>query len=153
LIIIWARDATVNREINSYALNSKLNDFGILLPSLLCCLNLAQISAIPCSLECNYATARKDSLSKHIKNVHGKVGNLKCPLCDYVTDSKAILTTHMKEEHAVEPSKAEKAADTAGGVMHPCDFCDYATPRKYKLTLHIRDKINQIVKRFSFFLD
>ena len=90
------------------------------------------------STKCDFATARRCSLSRHIKEVHNKVKRgselLRCDQCDYISSS-AEVSKHKMSAHP-EKAESEKA--------FKCDICDNDYAQKSGLLRHVREVHDQI---------
>lgn len=89
-----------------------------------------KIKDIECT-QCDYKCSRKSSLNIHIKQVHDKIKDIKCPQCDYKCSTKGSLNRHIKMVH-------DKIKDIE------CHQCDYRCSSKSDLDRHIKavhDKI------------
>lgn len=74
---------------------------------------------------CDYATAHKGHLTRHIKSIHDRIKDCECPDCDYVCSQKTNLSHHIKSVH-------DKIKDIQ------CPECDYVCSWKGDLNKHIK---------------
>ncbi|CAL4141495.1 unnamed protein product [Meganyctiphanes norvegica] len=100
---------------------------------------------------CDYKSALKDALNKHIK-IHTKP--LKCSLCSFRCAESQYLNQHMLEHSGAKPYACDKCDYRANSktllnshlLVHStekpyaCEYCTYATNRKQELTRHIEGK-------------
>ena len=97
--------------------------------------------------DCNYFTADKRNLYKHIKRVHDNIKDLECDeylfdqfgkrlKCEYATCDKGSLKRHIKAIH--QQIKDQK-----------CDYCDYCSSDKVEVNRHIRTKHTKYIKNKS----
>ncbi|KAG5668144.1 hypothetical protein PVAND_016096 [Polypedilum vanderplanki] len=76
--------------------------------------------------ECGVIYANKQSLKKHIANVHIKLKKFQCDNCNYSTTTKHSLKSHMK----VHIDKAERR-------VHNCDKCSFVSVCQQSLKRHL----------------
>lgn len=85
-----------------------------------------RISTYEC-LECGNIYQNPRSLRKHEKRIHLEIKNLECPKCDYATDERCRLDTHIESRH---PDHV---------VGYSCSICEYSVHRKINLKRHYLD--------------
>ena len=74
--------------------------------------------------KCDYKTAHKSHLKKHIDSVHEGIKPYKCNICDYRTAEQSKLKIHTNSVHEkIKPFK--------------CQICTYDTVNKTHLKKHI----------------
>ena len=74
---------------------------------------------------CDFETARKDKLKRHIESVHNNVA-FKCPHCDFETARKDKLKRHIESVH--------------NNVAFNCNQCEFVANRKDNLKRHQKIK-------------
>ena len=82
-----------------------------------------EIKPFKCNI-CNYKAAINSNLKHHIASIHQGIKAFKCNICNYKCAAKANLKRHTKSVH--EGSKPFK-----------CKLCDYETSRNSSLKGHI----------------
>ena len=80
--------------------------------------------AFKCS-HCDFETARKDKLKRHIESVHNNVA-FNCNQCEFVANRKDNLKRHIKSAH--------------NNTQFECNQCDFVANRKDSLKRHIKIK-------------
>ncbi|XP_047740970.1 zinc finger Y-chromosomal protein-like [Hyalella azteca] len=83
-------------------------------------------SKFKCKL-CNYVTARKQSLRRHLFSKHGLGEGFKCKLCDHATANNQNLHRHLFSRHGL-------------GEGAKCKLCNYETDRHERLEIHMFSK-------------
>ena len=78
----------------------------------------------PCN-RCEKQFTRKDSLDRHIQNVHEGI-KLSCNDCGYEATQRANLLVHIRSVHE--------------GIKFPCDSCDFKATQKNYLNTHKKNK-------------
>ena len=58
-------------------------------------MNYEEIKPFMCTI-CEYKTAHKPSLKRHIESVHEEIKPFKCKTCDYKTAHRPILKRHIE---------------------------------------------------------
>lgn len=81
--------------------------------------------------QCDYKSADKSNLNKHIKTVHDNVKDIKCTQCDFKCSIKSDLNRHIKAVH-------DKLKDIE------CTQCDFKCSTKGSLKIHIKAVHNKI---------
>merc|ERR1719414_2923679 len=77
------------------------------------------ISTYEC-LECGNVYQNPGSLRKHKKRIHLEIKNLVCPKCDYATDERCRLDTHIESRHP-------------GLAGYSCSICEFSVHKKIDL--------------------
>ena len=73
---------------------------------------------------CNYVSARKDNLKKHVQSVHEKLKPYNCRQCGKAFSMKQHCKEHEESIH--------------DGITHSCDFCEMTFTTKGHLRTHIK---------------
>ena len=71
-------------------------------------------------------TTHKNSLSRHVKNVHKKSENINCSECNK-SIQKGNLKQHMKLFHSGEQT------------LYNCKVCTYQSKHQYDVNKHVRN--------------
>ena len=79
---------------------------------------------------CNYVSARKDNLKKHVQSVHEKLKPYNCRQCGKAFSMKQHCKEHEESIH--------------DGITHSCDFCEMICTTKGHLRTHIKKVHNEI---------
>ena len=83
----------------------------------------AEIKPFKCKI-CDYETAVKGNLKKHVDSVHEEIKPFKCNICVHESSTKGNLKRHIENVHErIKPFK--------------CNFCDYKSARKANLNEHV----------------
>mgnify|MGYP002652669529 CR=1 FL=1 len=80
--------------------------------------------------KCQYSTARKDHLQKHIGRVHSSDMQYKCNKCEYRFDSEKKLNNHIRLMHTTNDDNND------GKRKHQCNICSKTFVCKSKLERH-----------------
>ena len=83
---------------------------------------------------CEYKSTSNININKHIKQVHDKIKDTKCPECEYTCSTNGALRIHTKQVH-------DKIKDMK------CPKCKYTCSTKGDLNKHIKaihDKIKDL---------
>ena len=94
-------------------------------------------------LTCSYCgkeLSAKRSLNTHVRTMHIKSFKYPCPVlnCDWRTDAKGLLTTHMVKKHGEEPNKEYR-----------CDLCHKLFDGDNLLKRHEKAAMCQVTKNFE----
>ena len=90
------------------------------------------IKPFKCNI-CDFETSRKSTLKQHVESVHKGIKQFKCSICDYKTALKPNLRRHIESVHqGIKPFK--------------CNICDYETVHKYILKRHI-ESVHERIKK------
>ena len=94
-------------------------------------------------LTCSYCgkeLSAKRSLNTHVRTMHMKSFKYPCPVlnCDWRTDAKGLLTTHMVKKHGEEPNKEYR-----------CDLCHKLFDGDNLLKRHEKAAMCQVTKNFE----
>ena len=83
-----------------------------------------KLEALPCK-HCDYKTNNKDTLKKHIRQVHEKVKH-DCTQCTYQSVFLATVRDHISRIHE--------------NVKYDCQRCNFITGWKVSLKFHMKNK-------------
>ena len=84
---------------------------------------------------CDFETAEKENLQKHIDSLHKEIKELKCSFCDFETAQNSILKRHIESVHKeIKPFK--------------CGICDYECAQKGNLKRHV-ESVHERIKPFK----
>ena len=102
---------------------------------------------------CNFSTANKGTLKKHIETVHEGIKPFKCDICDYECALKGNLKHHIASVHqGIKPFKCKlcdyefsknsslkRHIESVHERIKPlnCNICDFKTATKHSLKEHI----------------
>ena len=114
-----------------------------------------------CSI-CDYKTALKPHLKRHIESVHQGIKPFKCTLCEYEGSVKLSLEKHIESVHegikpfkcsicdfktAFEPHLKRHIESLHQGVKpFKCNICDYETAQNSNLKRHI-ERVHEAIKK------
>ena len=104
--------------------------------------------------KCNLKSENKDSLSKHIKEMHYEEELYECNSCDFKSNSKDSIPIHKKDNHSVTfnytkcdfPSEIETELQTHDMNEHTykCGVCDFSAKDKEILEKHIKSEHSKV---------
>ena len=113
---------------------------------------------------CLEVFSQKNELEEHLKTGH-EVVTFICDHCEFKTEKKGLLRTHMKTQHKNDEIEShrdiytcyecEKIFSNKRNLMvhiqsihelikHPCGQCDYEATQKYDLLKHIKSKHEEV---------
>ena len=69
---------------------------------------------------CDFLTPRKGDVSRHKREVHSRIKNIHCSLCDHITVRNEHLKIHINSQHLY------------------CDRCSYRSKSKRDYLKHIK---------------
>ena len=89
---------------------------------------------------CGKEMSAKRSLNTHVRTMHMKSFKYPCPVlnCDWRTDAKGLLATHMVKKHGEEPS-----------MEYRCDLCHKLFDGENLLKRHQKAAMCQVAKNFE----
>ncbi|KAJ3821833.1 hypothetical protein F5880DRAFT_761444 [Lentinula raphanica] len=109
--------------------------------------------------DCEFKSLQKSNMDTHIRSVHTRIKNQKCPNCTYATADPGSLTRHRKRRHEYVPvfrrSRAERPAtmpvplETPGPeiiILHEPQR--HRKPQRIHVTLHERRVLVHLTLRY-----
>ena len=84
--------------------------------------------------QCEYISAQKDTLKKHIETVHDGKRHY-CNQCEYSRKQKSVIKTHIESVH--------------NGTWYHCDQCEYKAAYKSAVETHIESVHKKELKKLN----
>ncbi|XP_011560403.3 zinc finger protein 709 [Plutella xylostella] len=105
--------------------------------------NFCVTQAYKCT-ECDYSTDTRQHLTSHLRK-HSTAADHKCAICDFATKHPVALRRHMAQHYSIEdkPIKLKEK-------RYECTECDYVTKHRHALKSHVAGKHSNVTLECNF---